>query len=84
MAQKSIVQNGSFVPTKEEMKRVDDNFDELYASKSSVESDVTDLQAGQGIVLTEYADNAAALTGGLEAGDLYSTEGAVKVVTAAE
>lgn len=31
--------------------------------------------------LTEYADNAAALVGGLVAGNLYHTAGAVKVVT---
>lgn len=32
------------------------------------------------LTLAEYADNAAALAGGLVAGDLYHTAGAVKVV----
>jgi len=31
--------------------------------------------------LVEYADNAAALVGGLTAGDIYHTAGSVKVVT---
>lgn len=37
---------------------------------------------GSGKDLKEYADNAAALAAGLTAGDLYTTSGAVKIVTA--
>jgi hypothetical protein len=82
MAQKTIVVNGSYVPTLKDMEKVDDNFDELYESKSSIESDVTAIEDGTGFALSEYADNAAAVSGGLEIGDLYTTSGAVKVVTA--
>lgn len=81
MAQKTIVTTGNYQPTLEEMKKIDDNFDELYTSKDSVESDVTDLKAGQGITLSEYADNAAAVADGLSVGDLYTTTGTVHVVT---
>jgi hypothetical protein len=37
---------------------------------------------GSGKDLKEYTDNAAALAAGLTAGDLYTTSGAVKIVTA--
>jgi hypothetical protein len=37
---------------------------------------------GSGKDLKEYADNAAALAAGLSVGDLYTTSGAVKIVTA--
>lgn len=82
MSQKTIVVNGSYVPTLKDMQKVDDNFDELYESKSSIESDITSIEDGTGFALSEYADNAAAVSGGLEVGDLYTTSGAVKVVTA--
>ena len=35
----------------------------------------------EALVLASYANNTAALAGGLVAGDLYHTSGAVKVVT---
>jgi len=89
MAKQTIVVNGSYVPTLEDMKKVDANFTENYSSiesietdVSSIESDITDLKAGEGITLVEYADNAAAVSDGLSVGDLYMTTGAVKVVTA--
>lgn len=36
--------------------------------------------SGLGSNLTEYADNTAAITGGLSVGDFYHTAGVVKVV----
>jgi hypothetical protein len=46
--------------------------------------DASKLVASQksGKDLKEYADNSAALAAGLVAGDLYTTSGAVKIVTA--
>lgn len=81
MSRKTIAGTGKFEPTRSQMEDIDDNFTENYASIAAVESDVEDLQAGEGITLSEYADNAAAVTGGLSVGDLYTTTGAVKVVT---
>ncbi len=82
MGQETIDKDGGYVPTKKQMQSIDRNFDENYASIAATEADVTALQSGDGITLTEYADNAAAVTGGLTLGDLYMTTGAVKVVTA--
>ena len=36
---------------------------------------------GSGLDLREFADNAAAVAAGLNVGDLYTTTGAVKIVT---
>lgn len=83
MAQETVVTNGCYLPVRKEMEAIDDNFDELYTSKESVESDVSDLQSGQGITLTEYATNALALAGGLSVGDFYTTDAVVMVVVAA-
>jgi hypothetical protein len=67
MAKKTVVDTETYQPTRKAMVAIDDNFDELYA---------------QVVGLTEYADNAAAVTGGLAVGDFYQTTGAVKIVTA--
>lgn len=71
MSRKTIADTKSFVPTEAQVKAIDENFTENYASIADIESSLT---------LVEYADNAAAKTAGLVDGDLYMTEGAVKVV----
>ena len=58
MAKQTIVSDSSYVPTLEDMEKVDSMFTENYASVATIE-------AGTSFALTEYADNAAAVTGGL-------------------
>ena len=97
MTQKVIADVKGFVPTKKFMEAIDDNFDELYGTTDvtnaadiatnvlaidAVEADIVTVKAGTSFALTEYADNTAAVTGGLAIGDLYTTTGTVKVVTA--
>ncbi len=97
MGQETIDKTGGYVPTKKQMQAIDRNFTEVYglsdagnaaAIAANVDAiavnaaSIVELKAGDGITLTEYADNAAAVTGGLTLGDLYMTTGAVKVVTA--
>lgn len=67
MAKKTIVKNGTYVPTRKDMENVDANFTEVYTGK---------------LTLSEYADNATAVAAGLAVGDLYTTTGTVMVVTA--
>lgn len=49
-----------------------------------INQDASSLVAskGAGKNLREFADNAAAVAAGLGVGDLYTTSGAVKIVTA--
>lgn len=73
MTQKTIDDVAGVLPTKKQMQAIDGNFDELYTTTAATTAVIT---------LTEYADNAAAVSGGLAVGDWYSTTGTVKVVTA--
>jgi hypothetical protein len=75
MAKTTIVSTSTYVPSKIDFEKVDDMFTENYAT-------IATIQAGTGFALTEYANNCAAVSGGLVVGDLYTTTGTVMVVTA--
>lgn len=76
MTRQVIDRKANFLPTQEAEKAIDDNFVEVYASIASI-GDGT----GNSLNLAEYANNTAAAVD-LEVGDLYTTTGTVKVVTA--
>jgi hypothetical protein len=72
MAKQTIANIRDFLPTETMVKAIDENFTEVYAA----------IATNPISTLTEYADNAAAVSGGLAVGQMYTTTGTVKVVTA--
>ena len=98
MAKKTIADVSNFRPMKKAMAKIDANFTEVYdssdtANAAQIATNVTGisdnvtaiaLNTAQTQGLTEYADNAAALTGGLSVGDFYQTTGTVMIVIAGE
>lgn len=79
MAKKTIVKPGAYVPTQVEMGEIDDNFTEVYTATADNTASIATILDGS--AFTEYANNAAAVSGGLTVGDLYLTTGTVMAVT---
>ena len=57
-----------------------DNLNQIWKSNSTTAGDWTLIKTSKNIVLVNYANQAAAVAGGLVSGDLYHTNGVVMIV----